>query len=1294
VRSGVEDSGRARELLAPGELVADRFEIVTVAAVGGMSVVYRARDLATREEVAIKVLNKRDPITDQRFASEAEILSHLSHPAVVRYITQGETRDDGLFIATEWLAGEDLGKRLARRGLRASECRVLMRQLCAGLATVHERGLLHRDIKPSNVFLVDSSIEQVKLLDFGVARSSETTSRLTLEGALIGTVGYMSPEQSRGSLDLDQRTDVFSLGCLLFECLTGQPAFAGAHDLAVLARVLREEPSLITTLRSDLSADFDALLNLLLAKEPSDRPAGAREAWQAIETTYARATFNDDVVAPASRARASFAEQRILSVIAVRPGAESASLDDRDPTSDAHVLGEVAHEFEAEVVKLQRRAWLLMISAGAHSAATDLAAHAARCALRLADRTQLALALATGAADTTSQVPYGVAIDRALGLIDDDSNTIKLDDLTAGLLGARFNVRKTARGLVLESESEGSDRPDVLMGRSTPFVGRVKELAILSANLRECIADEVARAVLVVGPPGAGKSRLGREFIERARVEHIDRILVARADPTTAFSPLSLVRRLIRNAAGLHAGDPIDAQRDALQTYLLGAMRGAADEQLLDFLSEIVGVGVSAPARALHRAARSDPEVMREQKRRAFERWITAVVEHAPLVVFLEDLHWADFPSMNYLQDVIGSLANRPLFVLATSRPERNAHFSRFRERSQFEEINLRGLTKKASEHLARTMLPATTPADVIANVVSRASGNAFYLEELVRRVAEGGSTELPETVVAMAQSRIERLQPEARRILRAASVFGEAAWAGGIDRLLASSADSTPLLESLVEEEILQLHAETRFPGEREYVFRHALLREAAYAMLTDADRMSSHLRAAECLEAWGERDAHVLATHFERGGANERAVPWIAKASMATLESGDFENAIALSRRGAELGASGDQRGQLLLVHAYASTWKSEPESPGEALLLLPRASAPWWLALSLHVYNSTLVGRPELAEPYLQLALTTSPEATPTSAYGQAVQVLAAGAALLGRANIGWALVQHFESVSRDFQTQFDPAFLAWFNLSKCILASNSTFEGRWELGQALSDGHASIDAMRVLGSAMGEAAALFHLGNAYWLAGNFQRSLSLLREALELAKRTGNLLVEEHSTFLLAVAAMRDGSRSEALTTLTNLAESNNRQVSHAAVALLADSSYRDGDLDQALARAREAASGCAAMYRRMARATLARVHLARREFADALAATEQAFADGGSVAFPHLTVDLLGSRAQALLGSGEHQAAARTIAEACSFRDAVAHGIEDGESRTVFRARGRANRVLDQLAGRVMAQSSS
>src|SRR5262249_15493510 len=153
--------------------------------------------------------------------------------------------------------------------------------------------------------------------------------------------------------------------------------------------------------------------------------------------------------------------------------------------------------------------------------------------------------------------------------------------------------------------------------------------------------------------------------------------------------------------------------------------------------------------------------------------------------------------------------------------------------------------------------------------------GNPFYLEELIRRVAVG-SMDWPETVMAMAQSRIERLDSNARWVLRAASVLGERCWADAVVAIVEEIGDVDALLQLLAREEILLEMAESRYPGTREYRFRHALLRDAAYAMLTHEDRCAAHCSAGEWLERNGEKDARVLADHYEAAEARDRASPW----------------------------------------------------------------------------------------------------------------------------------------------------------------------------------------------------------------------------------------------------------------------------------------------------------------------------------------------------------------------------------------------------------------------------------
>jgi serine/threonine protein kinase len=226
---GVAFSIRVRSRRAQSmTTIADRFEIESVAGTGAMGTVYRARDLESpaRTTVALKVV--RGAFANARFEREAMLLEQIEGEGIVRYVAHGRIDAESMYLAMEWLEGEGLDARLARGPLAIGECIALGRRLARALGIAHARGVVHRDVKPSNVILRGGLAAEATLVDFGIARAPGALRAMTATGAVIGTPQYMAPEQARGE-SLDGRADVFSLGCLLFECLSGRAAFVGAH---------------------------------------------------------------------------------------------------------------------------------------------------------------------------------------------------------------------------------------------------------------------------------------------------------------------------------------------------------------------------------------------------------------------------------------------------------------------------------------------------------------------------------------------------------------------------------------------------------------------------------------------------------------------------------------------------------------------------------------------------------------------------------------------------------------------------------------------------------------------------------------------------------------------------------------------------------------------------------------------------------------------------------------------------------------------------------------------------------
>jgi hypothetical protein len=275
--------------------LAGRFEVGDVAGAGGMGEVFAGLG-ADGGRVAIKLLSRASVSDVKRFVRESELLEQLQHPRIVRYIEHGATSSGEHYLVTEWLEGETLSARLRRGRLAIDEVVALGRGVAEGLIAAHDAGLIHRDLKPSNLVLVDGRADRVELVDFGIARAIDDGDgeRMTETGEIVGTPGFLSPEQARGVRQLDGRSDLFGLGCVLYEATTGRAAF-GAEDLVTtLALVLLHAPTPIVELRPDVPPRLIAVIDRLLEKEPSDRPATAREVLAELEAIATALEAGDD----------------------------------------------------------------------------------------------------------------------------------------------------------------------------------------------------------------------------------------------------------------------------------------------------------------------------------------------------------------------------------------------------------------------------------------------------------------------------------------------------------------------------------------------------------------------------------------------------------------------------------------------------------------------------------------------------------------------------------------------------------------------------------------------------------------------------------------------------------------------------------------------------------------------------------------------------------------------------------------------------------------------------------------
>lgn len=256
--------------------VVSHYRILSEVGAGGMGVVYRAMDTQLDRIVALKFLpanSTRDPEIKARFIQEAKAASALDHPNVCTIYEIGETGDDQLFIAMAYYKGQDLRSKLDSDPISITDAVNIAQQAASGLAEVHTQGIVHRDIKPANLFVLDSG--PVKILDFGVAKLAGL-SQLTRTGTTLGTVSYMSPEQSRGE-EVDHRTDIWSLGVIFYEMLSGTLPFRGTHEAAVIYSIVSDEPLAPSKLNPLVPQTFDKCVLKCLQKDRELRYASATE---------------------------------------------------------------------------------------------------------------------------------------------------------------------------------------------------------------------------------------------------------------------------------------------------------------------------------------------------------------------------------------------------------------------------------------------------------------------------------------------------------------------------------------------------------------------------------------------------------------------------------------------------------------------------------------------------------------------------------------------------------------------------------------------------------------------------------------------------------------------------------------------------------------------------------------------------------------------------------------------------------------------------------------------------------
>ncbi|WP_394832324.1 protein kinase [Pendulispora rubella] len=898
-------------------VVGERFEVEREVGRGGVGIVYRAYDRVSGAWVALKVIAIPgvDAGEEARFYREGRVLAGLVHPAIVRLVAFGQLEEGQPYVAMEWLDGEDIAQRQKRNPLTVGQCLEVAAQIADALSAAHAAGIVHRDVKPSNVILLRSGASRsgppsgplcVKLVDFGVASAED--AKLTRTGAIVGTPAYMAPEQARGDGEISASADLYGLGATLFEMIANRPPHVGPTPVAILARLVTTQAPRLSEVVGQVPVALDELMWQLLQTNPSDRPQSAEAVAQELRKLASELVMDthhivrvggvpEDAMAtapsmpPASGVLtpSSYGGSRLVtSILAthIPKGAPRARL-----LSHLRARGADATELGGDAV---------VAHLGVRKALGDEAARALDLAMRLA-RTNAAVGVATGRTRIDRTRPMGEVVDRAAALARDSKRgQVLADTTTTELARGRFEflVREDGSALVGEpvpGKHEGAG--------GAPFVGREAELGQVLASFERCVDDATPVVTTMTGAPGIGKTRLRQEALLRVS-SHVTapRVVLVRTETFSNAHALGIISSIARGLAGV-SNQRVD-EYEAMVAIKDLVSEGDGRELLALIISN-----QPLPALAEARAARDSLWM-------ALTELGMSVAKQTPLVIGIEDLQWCDGESLSMLDHLLGRAVGLPLWVFGTTRPglwRENPALFASRDHVR---VELRPLSKKSVRLIARALLgDVVSEADKVSDTIAaQASGSPLFTEELARLATKGRDAAAAPTIEAAMQVHLDALDDAARDAAVKLSVFGFTGWEAGLSELHVPEASAA--LRALAAADVLREQAVSRFQGTREWAFKHALMREVAYASLGDDALKDLHACAARWLAKMGEDDA-IVARHFELGGRSAEAAAYLEKAAARALAANALADAVSMAEKSlafAEDKATAFARAQIL--------------------------------------------------------------------------------------------------------------------------------------------------------------------------------------------------------------------------------------------------------------------------------------------------------------------------------------------------------------------------------------------
>lgn len=946
-------------IISSDRTIAGKYEILGELGRGGMGVVYKAKDTKLMRTVALKFLPPEltsDQKYKDRFILEAQAASALDHPNICTIHEINETDDEEIFIAMPCYEGETLKIRIQGKPLPIDLAIDIAIQVAQGLKKAHSKGIVHRDIKSANIMITSDGV--VKILDFGLA-SLTGDSVKTRTAAIMGTAAYMSPEQAEGEA-VDNRTDFWSLGVVLYEMLTGQMPFEGENSLAIIHSILNKSPIPPTELRKEIPTAFERIILKCLRREQGSRYQSVKSILsdltklQSVIEREELGVSDDQIRKPETKKEA---ERRRATVLFVEIIGYSEMIEREDAEDVASImtrcfkmLSFIEEKYGGRINKITESSFRILF--GIPEAVEDASKKAVNAAIELRNQIKsfrqrenllipfdVKVGIETGmvivgAMEILAREDYvvmGETVDRASQLKDLSTvGQIMVGPSTYKYTKEDFEYRPPMSMILRGKKGQisvyellsvkpkihrlglGSDRMVF-----SDMVGRDSELDKLQLHMWKVINGE-GSVVNVVGEAGIGKSRLIAELQKKDDVKKVC-LLKGRAlsiGKNLSFHPLI---DIIKNWARIEENDSgAESFRKFENACMSTYPEGAAE--IVPFVATLMGMKLSGDYNK--RIQGIEGEALEKLILKNLRDLFVKIAEKKPLIIVIEDLHWADSTSIEFFESLYRLAENNRILFINVFRPdyvntsERVSRTIENRYKHFSSEIFLVSLDEKHSEDLIYNLLKIKGLSPNIREIiVKRAGGNPFFLEEIVRSFIDDGVIELeegkfrvtekidsvviPETINEVIMARIDKFEEETKSLLKVASVIGR----NFFYKILADVAEETDEIEERLEFlKERQLILERHRMAELEYLFKHALAQEATYSSILVKKRKELHLKIANSIASIFSERIHefygMLAFHYSKGEDLDKAEDFLVKAGGEALKSSASSEALHFYR------------------------------------------------------------------------------------------------------------------------------------------------------------------------------------------------------------------------------------------------------------------------------------------------------------------------------------------------------------------------------------------------------------